>query len=242
MARKFFVESTNIKGDYLSLSGDEHNHLSKVLRAKPDEEMIACTKDYEYLCKIEKIEKTQTLCKIISKTKIENDSLNITLFQASLKGEHMDYAIQKATELNVKTFVPFLSSFVVAKIDNKKVERFKKISQEACKQSGRKALMEIGDVLTFEQMLEELKSFDKVIFAYENSNVSAKEVISSLKETDEIALIVGSEGGFSEMEAQKLVANGAKEISLGKNILRGETAGLVLASAVMFELNQFKKI
>ena len=242
MARRFFVEKTNIKDDKINITGNEHLHLTKVLRAKPNDEVLISSNECNFVCEIESIDKAKTVCKILSKEKICDTAPNITLFQASMKGEHMEYAIQKATELNVKTFVPFLSQFVVAKIDSKKTERFQKISQEACKQSGRKAPMKICDVVSFSEMLKILKDYDKIIFAYENSKVPAKDAICDLKETEKIALVVGSEGGFSEDEAKKLLECGAKEISLGENILRGETAGLVIASIVMFKLDQFKKI
>ena len=242
MARRFFVKNTNIKNDKLQIIGDEHQHLTKVLRAKIKDTLTVSTEDFEYECEIESIEKDKTICAILSKEKICDDAPNVTLFQASMKGEHMEYSIQKATELNIKTFVPFLSQFVVAKIDSKKTERFQRISQEACKQSNRKRPMQILDVVNFDEMIKMLKGYNKILFAYENSTRPAKEEILSLEEKDSVALIVGAEGGFSEKEAQKLVENGAMEISLGKNILRGETAGLVLSSAVMLALNQFKRI
>ena len=242
MARRFFVEKTNINRNELTIDGKEHLHLSKVLRAKINDEISISSKDMEYMCVIKSIEKSKTICKILSKEKIVDKSPNITLFQASMKGEHMEYAIQKATEIGIKTFVPFLSEFVVAKIDDKKIERFKKISQEACKQSGRKQPMDVLGVKNFKEMLLSLKDYDKIIFAYEKSTVSAKDVLFGLKETDNIALIVGSEGGFSEKEAKELVSCNAKDISLGENILRGETACLVLSSVVMYELGKFEKI
>lgn len=242
MARRFFVDKASVSGNNITITGSEHLHLTKVLRSKPQDKIDVSTFDFSYVCEIETITKDKTICKILQKEKIKNSAPDITLFQASMKGEHMEYIIQKATEVGIKTFVPFLSQFVVAKIDGKKTERFQKISQEACKQSGRKAPMEILDVITFPKLIETLKSYDKIIFAYENSKTPAKEVLSELKSGDKIALVVGSEGGFSETEAKKLLSCGAKEISLGENILRGETAGLVLSSIVMFELNQFKKI
>ena len=242
MARRFFVDKDNISGNSVTITGSEHLHLTKVLRAKPKDKIDVSTLDFCYMCEIETITKNKTICKILQKEKIENSAPNITLFQASMKGEHMEYIIQKATEVGIKTFVPFLSQFVVAKIDSKKTDRFQKISQEACKQSGRKTPMEILDVITFSKLLELLKDYDKIIFAYENSKVPAKEVLSELEAGERIALVVGCEGGFSETEAKTLAKAGAKEISLGENILRGETAGLVLSSIVLFELNQFKKI
>ena len=242
MARRFFIDESCVFGNKIELTGKEHVHLCKVLRAKIGEEIEITSNKFNYVCSIESINKQTTVCLIKSKQEICNNAPNVTLFQASMKGEHMDYAIQKATELNIKTFVPFLSQFVVAKIDDKKIERFRAISQEACKQSGRKSLMEISSVLSFNELKKELKSYDKIIFAYEKSSVNAQSELNNLKETEKIALVVGSEGGFSELEAQELTKIGAKPISLGENILRGETASLVLTSIVMFKLNQFKKI
>ncbi|MBR1925655.1 MAG: 16S rRNA (uracil(1498)-N(3))-methyltransferase [Clostridia bacterium] len=240
MARIFFVDKTNINGDFITILGQEHIHLTKVLRKGVGEQILTASQNYNYVCKIVKIEKKQTVCKIISKEKIVEDIPDVTLFQAVLKGEHMDFLIQKATELNVKKLVPFLSEFVVVKPDEKKLERYNRISQEACKQSGRKRVMEIQNILSFEGLKQELKNYDQIIFAYENSRVSAKETLKELNLGQKIALIVGSEGGFSEKEVKELEALNAKVVSLGKNILRGETAGLTLTSIVMFCLNQFK--
>lgn len=242
MARKFFVDEKDIKNNFITIYGQDFVHLTKVLRKKVGDQIEVVSKDFEYISKIEQIQKSELILKIVSKSKLIDNTLDITLFQASMKGEHMDYVIQKATELNVKTFVPFLSKFVVAKIDNKKTERFKKISQEALKQSGRNIAMDIKDVLSFEEVLSMLKTYDQIVVAYENSSCDAKSVLSSLSKNKKTALVVGSEGGFCEEEIQKLEKVGAKQISLGKNILRGETAGLTLVSIVMYEFDQFKTL
>jgi len=240
MARRFFVDKVNINSDLITISGQEHIHLTKVLRKSVGEQILVTSQNFNYVCEIIEINQKQTVCKIITKEKIVEDCPNVTLFQAVLKGEHMDFLVQKATELNVKKLVPFLSEFVVVKPDEKKLERYKRISQEACKQSGRKTIMEIPSILTFENLKQELKNYDQIIFAYENSRNSAQETLKELNLGQKIALVVGSEGGFSEKEVKQLESLNAKVISLGKNILRGETAGLTLTSIVMFCLNQFK--
>ena len=240
MARRFFVDKSSIQGEQITILGQEHIHLTKVLRKNVGEQIFVTTLGFNYVCEITEIKKQQTVCKIISTEKIVDDIPNVTLFQAVLKGEHMDFLVQKATELNIKKLVPFLSEFVVVKPDEKKIERYNRISQEACKQSGRKTIMEISNILTFSCLKQELKDYDQIILAYENSRVSAKETLKELNLGQKIALIVGSEGGFSENEVKELENLNAKVVSLGKNILRGETAGLTLTSIVMFCLDQFK--
>lgn len=239
MARRFFVDDKCVFGDQIVILGGEHQHISKVLRMKVGDDILVSSSKFEFECKIKSIEKQQTTAQIMRKTKIEDSSLPVAVFQAIMKNEHMDFVVQKCTELGIKTFVPFLSEFVVVKPDDKKIERLKRVSLEACKQSGRTVPMQIFDVQNFKQTLEMLKNFDQVVIAYEKDRTPAKEVLKSFDSKKSTALIVGSEGGFSENEIVMLKQSGAKVISLGKNILRGETAAVVLSSIALYEFDKF---
>jgi len=242
MARRFFAKSSDIKNDTVILQGQEAFHISKVLRLQVDDEILISTDNAEELkCSIQKINKENVLCEIMDRKKIAYSCQTVTLFQALMKGEHMDLVVQKATELNVQKLVPFISKYVVVKPDDKKQERFERISIEACKQSNRAVPMQISEVLDFKKLLETLKSYSQIILAYENADAPAKEILQKLDAKKSLALIVGSEGGFSEEEVGQIKQVGGKIISMGQNILRGETASLALVSAVMYELGEWKK-
>ncbi len=239
MARRFFVDEKNIFEDKIVIQGNEHNHISKVLRMKTGDEILVSSNNFEFVCVIKNIEKSQTTATIMRKNKINSVLPNLAIFQAVMKNEHMDFLIQKCTELGVKSFVPFLSKFVVVKPDEKKLDRFNRISLEACKQSGRACPMQIENTKTFSQTIELLKGFDQVVVAYEKDKTPAKDVLKSLNKSLSTAIIVGSEGGFAEDEIFAFKQVGAKTLSLGKNILRGETAGIVLSSLVLYEFDEF---
>lgn len=242
MSRRFFVDKENIDENFVVLTGNEHFHFTKVLRGQVDDNLTLTTTANEELCaKVVKITKDKTVCEILSRAKIEDEQSNVFVFQALMKGEHMDYVVQKCTELGVKELTPFNSEFVVAKADASKLDRFKRISQEACKQSGRATIMKIDEVCSFDKMLGKLKDFSQIVVAYENENFPAKEVIEKLDKKEKTALVIGSEGGFSSAEIEKLKNLGAKIISLGKNILRGETACLALVSAIMMHFDYWRK-
>ncbi len=241
MARRFFVSQQDILNNKLTISGQEHIHIAKVLRLRPLERIVvSCDDGFEYECTISEIKKDCTICFVDKKCKIKEENSNITVFQALMKGEHMDFAVQKLTELNVDCLVPFLSKFVIAKESGSKKERFQRISFEACKQSGRKTPMKIEDVSNFDGCLQKLREFKQIVVAFEGGTTSAKEVLSKLDKNEKIALIVGSEGGFDKQEVDKFTKLGAKIVSLGTNILRGETAVIALASAVSYELDYWK--
>lgn len=243
MARRFFVKKENVQGDKVFLVGQEFFHMTKVLRLQQGAQIIISAdmgEEYkEFNCVVEGITKEQAVCKVLHSERIENISPPVTLFQAIMKGEHMDFVVQKSTELNVQKLVPFTSKFVTVKPDSNKQSRFERISIEACKQSNRPVPMRISEVKNFEQFIEELKEYPQIILAYENSNTSAKEVLSKLTPNKKTALIVGSEGGFDLSEVERMRESGAKIVRLGKQILRGETAALTLVSLIMYEFGQF---
>lgn len=242
MARRFFVKTSDIEDTRATLSGAEHIHLSRVLRLSQGENILLSSDSGEELeCRILTIDKNKTVAEILKRKKIGDNCPPITLFQAILKGEHMDFVVQKCTELNIKELVPFTSQFVTVKPGQNKLERFERIVIEACKQSGRAGIMQIAEVQTLEQVLEKLRAFPQIVLAFENSTQDAKEVLQALDRTLPTALIVGSEGGFSQEEVDSFIKIGAQPISLGSNILRGETAALALCSAIIYEFGEWKR-
>ena len=237
---RFFVDLECRNGDEIVIKDDENIHLRSVLRLKSSDRIEVCFGQGEICsCVIESVDKKSSIAKIESTFVASKPKFDITLFMAITKSERMDWAVQKCTELGVTHIVPFESKFCTAKDRGNKVERLNRIAVSACKQSGRAYLPIISSTISFEELLKHVQG-KQTILAYENDTTKAKSVISALKEQD-TALIVGSEGGFSEDEVKQLVDAGAKCVSLGENILRAETAAVALTSVIMYQLNLWTK-
>lgn len=242
MARKFFVNN-KIEGNIVELYDDEFNHIINVSRKNIGDEIILIDgTGNDYYSKIEKINKKSVVLNVLSSKLGENETAsNVTVFQALCKNDKLELIIQKLTELGIKNFVPFTSEFCQVKQNTTRLDRLEKISIEALKQCDRSKKVNIEKVISFNEMINKLQNFDKVIFAYEKSKKSL--IKEDIKNCSNVAIIVGSEGGFSEKENeilsfQKNVVN----VSLGKRILRAETASICLTSVVMFLLNEWENL
>ena len=237
MPRRFVTQDYKINNKIIEIYNDEAKHI-QVTRNNINDVIEV----NEYVCKIISIEKNSITCEIIGQAKkVGIPNTKITLYQALLKSDKMEYVIQKSVELGVTKIVPFVSKNVVVKLDkkdvNKKIDRWNKISLEAVKQCGRSDTVEVFNVLEFNEMLNSLLSFDKIIIAYENEKEPLKNVIMNLNSNDKIAIIIGSEGGFESKEVEEVLKNkNAISVSLGTRILRAETASLNLLSILMYEL------
>lgn len=227
--KKFFAQREE---DQFVFVDDELSHFN-VLRCKIGEQIICLGNDgFDYLCEVEQITKKQARAKIISKTlNNKNPKKNITIFQALVKGEKADLIVQKLTELGVSKLVMFESKFAVAKANNNKISRLNKISEEACKQCGRSIPLNICETVSFEGMLNQLNNFDVVLFANEKNTLRN---FDALKSAQNIAIIVGSEGGFSDEEINQIKSKGATEFGLGSRILRAETACIAMSAIIGF--------
>ena len=245
MARRFIVDEKDIKEideTKITIFGNEVKHI-QVLRHNINDEIII----NEFICKILEMKKDSiTLEKIAISPKIGEPNINLTLYIAMLKGEKMDLVIQKAVELGVKNITPFISKNVVVKLDDrakiKRKEKYQKIANEACKQCGRSDLVNINDILEFNEILSNISKENIVIFAYEKEdNKSLKDILSTCDtfNVKNISVIVGAEGGFTEGEADSLkYTENVECVSLGSRILRAETAAINLVSIVMYELDK----
>lgn len=241
MARKIYLESE--KGykinQLINIDGDEFLHAIKVLRnGVGDKISLIDGFGYEYESVIESVDKKSFTLKVLDKQLSKNETKsNVTVFQALVKGDKFELITQKLTELGISEIVPFESEFCQVKKHTTRLDRLEKISIEALKQCGRAKKVEIKPILTFDQMLESLKKYDVVVFAYEKAT---ENICSSMFNGSKIAIIVGSEGGFSEKEVEKLSnLENIKIVSLGNRILRAETASIVLAGLSMFCLGEF---
>lgn len=230
--KKFFAIRNN--NEYI-FEGDELAHFN-VLRCKIGEQIICLGDDgYDYLCEITQVTKKQAVAKIISKElNTKNPKVNITIYQGLVKGEKVDLIVQKLTELGVSNFILFDSEYSTAKPNDNKISRLNRVSIEACKQCGRSVPLNIGNTLSFNNMINSLDSYDIVLFANEKNKLRNYD---RLKQSNNIAIIVGGEGGFSDSEIEKINNKGAVNFGLGERILRAETACISLASIVGYMVN-----
>lgn len=245
---KFFVEQDAVAGSEIYIEKKEDiKHLTKVLRAKPgDTVFISDGGDWEYETEIAKIEDMCVTLKIIDKQKPAREpNTRVTLYQGIPKASKMETIIQKTVELGVDSIVPvFMERTVVTDKGQfeKKLQRWQKISDEAVKQCKRSRIPEVRKQISFAEAVKEITGeaeYDLVICPYENEeNRTMKDCLRGTQ-ASRIAVIIGPEGGFSDKEIQLLkeaTADKAQLVTLGKTILRTETAGLVALAMIMYEL------
>ncbi len=227
--KRFFGRLENGK---IYIEGDEFNHLKNVLRLGVGEEILVSLYDEnEYACEIVEMTKKEAVCKINGSRICEgNPTKNIVLFQAITKKEKFEFIVQKATEIGISKVVPFKSEFVIAKVTENKMDRLRLIALNACKQCERTIPPVIEECKTFDEVIDSFKDFDVVLFA--NERADRGESLKDVVKAKNIAIIVGSEGGFSSKEKDKFISAGAKVISLGKRIYRAETASIAMMSLV----------
>lgn len=240
----FFVSPEQIDDKYVTITGGDVNHIKNVLRMKVDEELLVSNgQDKDYYCKIEAISDDEIKALILDE-EFEGTELptELYLFQGLPKSDKMELIIQKAVELGVKEIIPVATKRCVVKLDNKKeaskLKRWQAISESAAKQSRRTIIPEVSPVMSFKEAINRAKEFELGIIPYENFKdmKETREVLEKVQKGIKIGIFIGPEGGFEESEVQYAFENGIRPISLGKRILRTETAGLTILSVLMFQL------
>ena len=234
----WFFSETEIPSDTYLLTGDNAKH-AKVLRLRAGEEVTVVTPKGEQ-CSCEVVE-GDTL-RVLRRKPCENEpNVYVTLYQALPKGDKMDYIVQKCVELGVSRIVPMLTSRCVSRPDEKslrkKRERWQKIALQAAMQSRRGVIPEVADCVFFKQAVELSKENDKTVFFYELGGESVKKILTDAPGS--IGIFIGSEGGFDPSEVELAVQNGGKTATLGKRILRAETAPLAAMSIIMYQTDNF---
>lgn len=242
MDKRFFVEEKDYKiGDEVVIEGEENKHLALVLRLKVND-VIDCLPNNNnvLICQILSISKNKTIAIVKDIIYAPNSLNNVDVFVGNLKGDKNEFLIQKLSELGVNKITFFESKFVTAKIVKDKSERNEKIALTSAKQCKRNKAIEIGKGIIFKSLIQELQGYDKVLVAYENEKTTSLNSIE-ISRNEKIAIVVGSEGGFAEEEIEVFKSNNFSSISLGKRILKAETAGVVFTSLVMFKLGELGK-
>lgn len=237
---RFFVPKENIKDDIIIINSDDVSHISRVLRLTQGDEIICCDgAGNDYNVSISEVSKKEIICKILSKTKADTEpNISVTLIQGIPKASKMDYIIQKTTELGITSIYPCALSRCVSKVDgDKKTERWQKIAEEASKQSGRGIVPTVNAPINLKQAIEILKKADISFVPYECQEDSyLKPVLTSDKNAKSVAFLIGPEGGFDKSEIKALEDSGISIVTLGKRILRTETAGEAVLSMIMYEI------
>lgn len=211
--------------------------MRKVLRMSPGMQIIVPEGRGEWLAEITEIEPDAKAKLLEWRGCAAEPKKRITLYLAYTKSDKMELVVQKAVELGASAVVPFISARCVKIPDEKSAlkgnERMKRIAHEAVKQCGRAAEMEVKMPLRFAELLEEIERHERTIFAYECAEEPLKPILRT--DAEDIALIIGCEGGFTEQEAQQITERGAKCVSLGSRILRAETAAIALLAVTAYE-------
>lgn len=244
--QRFFVEPHQIDeaAHQIHIIGTDVNHISNVLRMKQGEKVwISDGGQKEYRCAIEAFSADEVLLHIIYAQEPDYElPSRIYLFQGLPKADKMELIIQKAVELGAYEIIPVETKRCVVKLDGKKaakkVERWQQIAESAAKQSKRMLIPNVHQVLSFKEALKYAESMDIRLIPYELAKgmQETKEILAAIEQGQSIGIFIGPEGGFEEKEVETAISEGAKPITLGKRILRTETAGLAILSVLMFQL------
>lgn len=232
----FFTEE-NIVGDEYLITGEDARHIERSLRMKVQEELTLISPDgVEHSCRISGFSPAGVSVEVHSKKACDREaSLQVTLYQSLTKGDKMDLIVQKAVELGVHRIVPVVTSRCVSRPDErsmgKKIQRWQKIALGAAQQSCRGTVPEVADAMTFETALKDAEGYGLSLIFYEGGGESLRTLAG--ENLSSAAIFIGCEGGFDIAEVESAKDAGVIPATLGKRILRAETAPLAALSAIM---------
>lgn len=245
---KFFVYENQINNEIINIVDNDVNHIKNVLRLEIGEKIEICNieQGINYICTILEIDNKIVKCQIIHRLEDSNEpNIYLHIFQGIPKQEKMELIIQKTTELGVCEITPLVMNRCVVKLDDKlaskKILRWQKIAESSAKQSKRDKIPKINLPISIKNIYSKIANYDIVLVAYENEkNNNIKEVLQQIENKDnlKIAIIIGPEGGIEENEIDDLIAHNVNTVSLGKRILRTETAPITISSIIMYEFNE----
>lgn len=236
-SNRFAIKQNDIRSSSVFLYGEEHHHLRKVARISPkDEAWLFDEHGTHYLARVEEIRKERTRLIILEKQDASGPRVRITLAQALIKSKRMDYIIQKATEFGVTTLIPVITARTVVRIEGKtekKLDRWKNVIRAAAKQSHISFLPSILSPMTLEKLVKERDEVKKLVLS-ENTGKYLRDIISQASGSSRkkegllssVLILVGPEGGWTDEEEKYIVDHEYEAVSLGKQVLRTETAAL----------------
>jgi 16S rRNA (uracil1498-N3)-methyltransferase len=239
----FFVSSGADADGLIRIGGSDYNHLRNVLRMKPgDMVVVSDGSENDWYCLIQCFQDEEAVLAVTEEAEVRELDFGMDLYQGLPKSDKMDLIVQKAVELGVRRIVPVEMKRCVVKLDGKKKEgrlrRWSAISESAAKQCGRGMVPEVGPFVSIADAAGMLGAYDVILVPYENENGMAgtARALDLIKPGMTAAVFIGPEGGFDLSEVELLKAAGARTVSLGKRILRTETAGLVALSWLMLRV------
>lgn len=242
--QQFFTDPSCVKDLGICMEGPDVNHMKNVLRMKPGEDVrVSDGAGNTYLCCIEHYEDDRAYLDILKKINTNTElPSRLVLFQGLPKGDKMDWIVQKAVELGTYRIIPFAAKRTVVRLDAKKAakkqDRWQNIARSAAEQSGRGIIPEVGKVMSFSEALKEAGKLDVILIPYELEEGTDRtaRIISSVQPGQSVGIFIGPEGGFEEEEIKQASDAGAQPVTLGRRILRTETAGLTALSVLMYHL------
>ncbi len=240
---QFFVDDAQIGREFITITGADVNHIKNVLRMKAGEKIrVSNQQGRDYYCEISEVTDTFVQADILNEDAASTElPSKIYLFQGIPKGDRMETVIEKAVELGVYEIIPVAMKYCVVKLDAKKeatkVARWQKQAEAAAKQSKRSIIPKIHPVMSYKEAVEYAMQCDVRLVPYENERgmQGTKEALSTIKAGTSVSVMIGPEGGFAEDEIAQ-VKDSMQVISLGKRILRTDTAGIAVMSMLMLEL------
>lgn len=245
----FFAEENSRSGEYYYISGSDFNHIKNVLRMKIGESLLVSDNGDSHLCKVESFNGDTATVKIEQENYRSTElPIKIELYQGLPKGDKMELIIQKAVELGASKITAVEMHRSVVKLDGKKKkskrERWQAIAESAAKQSKRNIVPEIGEVISYKQLMLQAKELDLFLIPYENKDgmSATKSALSLIKKDMRVGIIIGPEGGFEEAEVDEAIQAGGKVISLGARILRAETAAITATAMCMLQAEMSDEI
>lgn len=244
--QRFFVTPDQVGEDKIRIQGSDVNHMKNVLRMRPGEEvMVSDGNNRQYRCRVEDYPDGEAVLAILEAGLVDTElPSRIYLFQGLPKQEKMELIVQKAVELGVCQVIPVQTRRCVVKLDAKKaakkVQRWQQIAESAAKQAGRGYIPAVSEVMTFQEALAFSETLDIRLIPYELADgmEGTRKILDGIRPGQSVGIFIGPEGGFEKEEVSRAVEAGALPITLGKRILRTETAGIAVLSILMYRLEK----
>ena len=242
---RIFTDAAHILDGCIYIDGAQLNHIKNVLRMRPGEQLsVSDGLGHVFLCVLESYQTEEAVLRIREEQRTNELRSRLVLFQGLPKGDKLELIIQKAVELGAADIVPVRMKRCIVKWDEKKAEnrlkRYRAIAESAAEQSQRDIVPEVSDCLSFDEALIMAGTLDHILVPYERAEgiEESRRILKSIRPGESAGIFIGPEGGFEEEEVRKILDAGGKALTLGRRILRTETAGLTVLSILMFELEE----
>ena len=234
--KRFFLKDVKLGQNVID--GEEHNHIANVMRLKKNDEIVLIGNDeFDYFAKIVDIQKNKTIVDVFKKEQnLANPNIDVTAYIAMNKRENFNTMVRMLSEIGVSTIVPTITKWTLKQDQTDKIERFQKIADQSTKQCRRSLSLKIEEPKKLVDVCKQFDQFDEVVFAYEKQENSNFLISKSAKK---IAFLIGPVAGFDKDEAELIIKSGAKAVSLGKRILKADTATIALASVIMEKMGEW---